>query len=84
MEFTALFNQRRRRERRSHTQLYNVISQEIHLSSATLASFYRHQKTPRTTSLDKIQEWEGGGILVVAVVVAVIIAIMVAISGAKE
>ena len=44
VEFTALFNQRRRRERRSHTQLYNIISQEIHLSSVTLASFYRHQK----------------------------------------
>ncbi|CAG8596917.1 3374_t:CDS:2 [Ambispora leptoticha] len=34
-----------------------LISIEINLSSATLASFYRHQKTPLKTSLDKIETW---------------------------
>ncbi|RHZ86886.1 hypothetical protein Glove_43g34 [Diversispora epigaea] len=37
------------------TKLYNVISEEIGLSAATLATFYRHQKSPQRTSLDKIR-----------------------------
>ncbi|RIA99446.1 hypothetical protein C1645_811479 [Glomus cerebriforme] len=49
---------RRKRESRSPTQLYNILSIEIGLSASTLASFYRHQKSPiRTTSMDKIIEW---------------------------
>ncbi|CAB4485461.1 unnamed protein product [Rhizophagus irregularis] len=57
VEFTALFNNRRKREARSPTQLYNILSIEIGLSASTLASFYRHQKSPRRTSMDKIIEW---------------------------
>ena len=57
IEFTAIFDERRKREKRSPTQIYNILSQEIKLSPATLASFYRHQKTPRTTSMDKIIPW---------------------------
>src|ERR1044071_4065590 len=57
VEFTALFNNRRKKEGRSPTQLYNILSIEIGLSASTLASFYRHQKTPRRTSMDKIIEW---------------------------
>ncbi|POG81140.1 hypothetical protein GLOIN_2v1510815 [Rhizophagus irregularis DAOM 181602=DAOM 197198] len=57
VEFTALFNNRRKREGRSPTQLYNILSIEIGLSASTLASFYRHQKSPRRTSIDKIIEW---------------------------
>src|SRR5687767_11734452 len=53
VEFTTLFNNRRKREGRSPTQLYNILSIEIGLS----ASFYRHQKSPRRTSIDKIIEW---------------------------
>jgi hypothetical protein len=37
--------------------MYNVLSREIGLSPATLASFYRHQKRPRRASLDKIRSW---------------------------
>jgi len=37
--------------------MYNVLSEEIELSPATLASFYRHQKSPQRTSLDKIETW---------------------------
>ncbi|CAG8616045.1 4449_t:CDS:2 [Ambispora leptoticha] len=55
VEFTALFNERRKREGRSPTKMYNVLSEEIELSPATLASFYRHQKSPQRTSLDKIE-----------------------------
>jgi hypothetical protein len=44
VEFMALFNSRRKRESRSPTQLYNILSIEIGLSASTLASFYRHQK----------------------------------------
>ncbi|UZO04396.1 uncharacterized protein OCT59_024782 [Rhizophagus irregularis] len=51
------FNNRRKREARSPTQLYNILSIEIGLSASTLASFYRHQKSPRRTSMDKIIEW---------------------------
>uniref|UniRef100_U9UQU0 Uncharacterized protein n=2 Tax=Rhizophagus irregularis TaxID=588596 RepID=U9UQU0_RHIID len=47
----------RKREARSPTQLYNILSIEIGLSASTLASFYRHQKSPRRTSMDKIIEW---------------------------
>src|ERR1044072_6611592 len=57
VEFTALFNNRKKREARSPTQLYNILSIEIGLSASTLASFYRHQKSPRRTSMDKIIEW---------------------------
>ncbi|RGB21936.1 hypothetical protein C1646_776959 [Rhizophagus diaphanus] len=57
VEFTALFNNRRKREARSPTQLYNILSIEIGLSASTLASFYRHRKSPRRTSIDKIIEW---------------------------
>ncbi|GBC01497.1 hypothetical protein RclHR1_04200015 [Rhizophagus clarus] len=57
VKFTALFNNRRKRERRSPTQMYNILSIEIGLSASTLASFYRHQKSPRRTSIDKIIEW---------------------------
>ena len=53
VEFTALFNNRRKKEGRSPTQLYNILSIEIGLSASTLASFYRH----RRTSMDKIIEW---------------------------
>ncbi|GES81249.1 hypothetical protein GLOIN_2v1510815 [Rhizophagus clarus] len=52
-----LFNNRRKREGRSPTQMYNILSIEIGLSASTLASFYRHQKSPRRTSIDKIIEW---------------------------
>ncbi|CAG8813656.1 36725_t:CDS:2, partial [Racocetra persica] len=57
VEFTALFNNRRKKEGRSPTQLYNILSIEIGLSASTLANFYRHQKSPRKTSIDKIIEW---------------------------
>ncbi|GBC45087.2 hypothetical protein GLOIN_2v1587402 [Rhizophagus irregularis DAOM 181602=DAOM 197198] len=57
VEFTALFNNRRKKEGRSPTQLYNILSIETGLSASTLASFYRHQKSPRTTSMDKIIAW---------------------------
>ncbi|KAF0408423.1 hypothetical protein F8M41_008502 [Gigaspora margarita] len=57
VEFTALFNNRRKRESRSPTQMYNISSIKIGLSASTLASFYRHQKSPRRTSVDKIIEW---------------------------
>ena len=55
--YWVIFDERRKREKRSPTQIYNILSQEIKLSPATLASFYRHQKTPRTTSMDKIISW---------------------------
>ena len=57
VEFTAIFDERRKRENRSPTQMYNILSQEIGLSPATLASFYRHQKIPRATTMDKIMLW---------------------------
>ncbi len=37
VEFTAFFNQRRKK---TPTQLYNILSVEIDLSSSTLTSFY--------------------------------------------
>ncbi|RHZ88241.1 hypothetical protein Glove_25g33 [Diversispora epigaea] len=49
--------ERRKKEKRSLTKMYNVLSEEIGLSPATLASFYRHQKAPQRTSLDKIEAW---------------------------
>ncbi|CAB4438740.1 unnamed protein product [Rhizophagus irregularis] len=54
VEFMALFNNRRKKEGRSPTQLYNILSIETGLSASTLANFYCHQKSPRTTSMDKI------------------------------
>ncbi|PKK63879.1 hypothetical protein RhiirC2_869563 [Rhizophagus irregularis] len=53
VEFTALFNNRRKREARSPTQLYNILSIEIGLSAS---SFYRRQESPRRASIDKIIE----------------------------
>ncbi|CAB4408522.1 unnamed protein product [Rhizophagus irregularis] len=53
VEFTALFNNKRKREARSPTQLYNILSIEIGLSAS---SFYRRQKSPRRASIDKIIE----------------------------
>jgi len=55
--FTALFNERRKREKRSPTKMYNALSLEIDLSPSTLAKFYQHQKSPQRTSLDKIETW---------------------------
>ncbi|PKK72672.1 hypothetical protein RhiirC2_776924 [Rhizophagus irregularis] len=40
VEFTAIFDQRRKKGNRSPTQMYNILSDEIGLSSGTLASFY--------------------------------------------
>ncbi|RIA96723.1 hypothetical protein C1645_815048 [Glomus cerebriforme] len=57
VEFTALFDQRRKKESRSRMQMYNILSNETKLSPSTLASFYRHQKIPRETTMDKIIEW---------------------------
>jgi len=57
VEFTAIFNERRKREKRSPTKMYNVLSEEIDLSPSTLAKFYQHQKSPQRTSLDKIENW---------------------------
>ena len=53
----SFFNNRRKWEGHSPTQLYNILSIEIGLSASTLASFYHHQKSPRRTSIDKIIEW---------------------------
>ncbi len=57
VKFTAIFDERKKREKRSPTQMYNILSQEIKLNPAILASFYRHQKISRTTSMDKIISW---------------------------
>ncbi|CAG8590871.1 3254_t:CDS:2 [Ambispora gerdemannii] len=57
VEFTVLFDERRKREKRSPTKMYNVLSEEIGLSPSTLAKFYQHQKSPQRTSLDKIENW---------------------------
>ncbi|RHZ43816.1 hypothetical protein Glove_853g4 [Diversispora epigaea] len=57
VEFTAIFNERRKREKRSPTKLYNFTSEEIGLSTVALATFYRHQKSPQRSSLDKIKNW---------------------------
>lgn len=40
IEFTAIFDQRRKKEKRSPSQMYTVLSAEIGLSPGTLASFY--------------------------------------------
>ncbi|CAG8779629.1 11645_t:CDS:2, partial [Ambispora leptoticha] len=37
VEFTVLFDERRKREKRSPTKMYNALSGEIDLSPATLA-----------------------------------------------
>ncbi|RHZ61836.1 hypothetical protein Glove_345g72 [Diversispora epigaea] len=47
----------RKREKRSPTKMYNALSEKIDLSPATLASFYRHQRSLLKTSLDKIETW---------------------------
>ncbi|RHZ61606.1 hypothetical protein Glove_346g114 [Diversispora epigaea] len=52
VEFIALFDKRRKREKRSPTKIYNVLSEEIDL---TLAKFYRHQKSLQRTSLDNFR-----------------------------
>ncbi|PKK58472.1 hypothetical protein RhiirC2_763389, partial [Rhizophagus irregularis] len=57
VEFTAIFDQRRKKEKRSTLQMYNIISAEIGLSPGTLASFYRHQRIPSKTTMDKIIKW---------------------------
>jgi len=57
VEFTYLFDGRRKREGRSPATMYNVLSEEIRLSPATLSGFYRHQKKPHVTTLDKIEAW---------------------------
>ncbi|CAJ0913696.1 1899_t:CDS:2, partial [Entrophospora sp. SA101] len=57
VEFTYLFNERRKREGRSPATIYNVLSEEIRLGPATLSGFYRHQKKPHVTTLDKIEAW---------------------------
>jgi hypothetical protein len=83
VKFMALFNNRRKRESRSLTQLYNILSIEIGLNASILASFYRHQKSPRRTSIDKIIEWVKRReirnqlvFLVVAVVIIVAVAVV--------
>lgn len=57
VEFKALFDERRKREGRAPTNLYQVISIEMGLGASTIASFYRHQIAPRVTSIDKINSW---------------------------
>ena len=57
VEFTALFDQRRKKEKRSPSQMYSILSNEIGLSNVTLANFYRHKSVPRKTSMDKIIPW---------------------------
>jgi hypothetical protein len=57
VEFINIFDQRREKGNRSPTQMYNLLSDEIGLNPATLASFYRHKTTPRKTSMDKIIAW---------------------------
>jgi hypothetical protein len=56
-EFVAIFDERRKKGKKSPTKMYNILSQEIGLSPATLASFYRHQRKPIQTSMDKIIPW---------------------------
>nr|CAG8582579.1 10754_t:CDS:2 [Entrophospora candida] len=43
VEFTYLFDERRKREGRFPATMYNVLSEEIRLDPATLSGFYRHQ-----------------------------------------
>ncbi|SRR6266542_4217197 len=63
--------------------MYNILSIEIGLSASTLASFYRHQKSPRTTSMDKIIEWlkrrEIRNQLVFPIVITVAVAVALAV-----
>ncbi|PKY51896.1 hypothetical protein RhiirA4_469199 [Rhizophagus irregularis] len=40
VEFTAIFNQKRKKGNRSPIQMYNILSDEIGLSPGTLAGFY--------------------------------------------
>jgi hypothetical protein len=57
VEFTAIFDQKRKKQKRSSLQMYNILSEEIGLSASTLANFYHHQRTPRKTIMDKIIQW---------------------------
>ncbi|RHZ62233.1 hypothetical protein Glove_341g42 [Diversispora epigaea] len=43
-------------KKKGETFPHNVISEEIGLGTATLATFYRHQKSSQRTSLDKIEK----------------------------
>ncbi|PKK72423.1 hypothetical protein RhiirC2_777223 [Rhizophagus irregularis] len=67
VEFTAIFDQRRKKGNRSPTQMYNILSDEIGLSPGTLASFYHHRtKSRKTTTMNKIIPWierEGKGVV---------------------
>ncbi|RGB43676.1 hypothetical protein C1646_749464 [Rhizophagus diaphanus] len=56
-EFTAIFDQRRKKVNRSPSQMFDTLSTEIGLSKSTLANFYRHKTTPMKTSMDKIISW---------------------------
>jgi hypothetical protein len=57
VEFTAIFDQRRKKGNRSPTQMYNILSDEIGLSPGTIASFYHHHTNPRKTTMDKLTLW---------------------------
>jgi len=54
VESIALFNERRKKEHRSPSKMYNVISKETGLSSTTMIVTKEARKT---TSLDKIKAW---------------------------
>jgi hypothetical protein len=53
-EFMAIFDERRKKGKKSPTQMYNILSQEIGLSPSILASFYWHQRRPIQITMDKI------------------------------
>jgi effector-binding domain-containing protein len=57
VEFTAIFDQKRKKVNRSPSQMFDTLSKEIRLSKSTLASFYHHKTTPMKTSMDKIISW---------------------------
>jgi hypothetical protein len=89
VKFMALFNNRRKKESHSPTQLYNILSIKIGLSASTLASFYCHQKSPKRTSMDKIIKWvekkgnkkvisfSNSSVVVITVAVAVVLMVEV-------
>jgi hypothetical protein len=56
-KFVAIFDERRKKGKKSPTKMYNILSQEIGLSPAILASFYRYQRRSMQTSMDKIISW---------------------------
>src|SRR6266498_1302689 len=64
VEFTVLFNNRRKREARSPTQLYNILSIEIGLSASTLASFSDNSSSNNSSSSGSIRGSIGGGNIV--------------------